>query len=821
MRRHLAACAALLMLAGSPAGAEYGGGYSPVFTAPTPLAADNTNRIATTEWVNTFFSTAGFTAPGSGGLTRTFAARFLDEYDASDYSTLPQAITAAVAASKSLFMPCGTYTITTLTIPVGFVIRGAGAQCTSIRTTTTTGDVVTIGGDYVTISGVQFTAASARSSGYMVNATAVSNLTLRDSYISDANSPSQMLVGNGTASIIIDNCIISTPLNGVGLTIGSGAGSGGVDLHVRRTRFFSSTGARAFANILLTNLGDLTMNNVTMVGAATNMSIAPTTGQFVAFVKGDLVWFDNATTGLNITPTGTAFAREIIFENGWFGNNVTGVIIGRAATATVNGVVFANNSFLNTSYGLSADATGGISNIRVIGGYASAHGNTAFNFNNISGVEMHHVKIGAYAGATFNALGIALAGTTDNVYINDSDVTGNTTAMTNTASGGTIRFRNSPGLTSTAWTVADGGTGAVTLTGLLQGNGTGAVTGIANSSTVGQVLRVTGASTYAWGALSLSTAAAITGTLPVGNGGTGITAFGTGVATALGVNVGSAGAFVTFNGALGSPSSVGTMPAHTLGGTIAGGGNQINNIIIGTTTPLSGSFTTLTATGVVTTSLTSSAGTGAVTAVSSSLTRTTTSGTTDDDITVAVTFTDNGTTNPASTVGLKVTPTYSNANNTTTFNSGLQIQGQVTANTTAYDGIRSGLTIFSGTLGTYNAFHAQGPSGSPTTKRAFLADSGAGSIVQNDTTASTTTATGSIINAGGIGNAGAYVGGTYVQTGAVAVGSLPACGAGTKGARHFVTDANAAFTAGIGAVVAAGGANNVPVTCDGTSWRIG
>lgn len=47
----------------------------------------------------------------------------------------------------------------------------------------------------------------------------------------------------------------------------------------------------------------------------------------------------------------------------------------------------------------------------------------------------------------------------------------------------------------------------------------------------------------------------VTGTLPVANGGTGITSFGTGVATALGVNVGSAGAFVTFNGALGTPSS--------------------------------------------------------------------------------------------------------------------------------------------------------------------------------------------------------------------------------------------------------------------------
>ncbi len=80
---------------------------------------------------------------------------------------------------------------------------------------------------------------------------------------------------------------------------------------------------------------------------------------------------------------------------------------------------------------------------------------------------------------------------------------------------------------------------------------------------------------------------------------------GTGVLTALGVNTGTAGAFVVNGGALGSPSSAGTMPAFTLGGTIAGGGNQINNTIIGTSTPLAGTFTTLNATtslGIVNTS---------------------------------------------------------------------------------------------------------------------------------------------------------------------------------------------------------------------------
>lgn len=91
--------------------------------------------------------------------------------------------------------------------------------------------------------------------------------------------------------------------------------------------------------------------------------------------------------------------------------------------------------------------------------------------------------------------------------------------------------------------VANGGIGAATLTGLAQGNGTGAFTAITNSSTAGQTLRVTGASTYAWGALDLADADAVTGTLPVGNGGTGLASVG-GDVTLLGSN-GSANIYYT------------------------------------------------------------------------------------------------------------------------------------------------------------------------------------------------------------------------------------------------------------------------------------
>ena len=83
----------------------------------------------------------------------------------------------------------------------------------------------------------------------------------------------------------------------------------------------------------------------------------------------------------------------------------------------------------------------------------------------------------------------------------------------------------------------------------------------------------------------LTTAASTTVTPAVGS----ITGLGTGVATALAVNVGSAGAFVTFDGALGTPSS-GTVTNLT-------GTASINiNGTVGATTPTTGNFTTVTAT---------------------------------------------------------------------------------------------------------------------------------------------------------------------------------------------------------------------------------
>lgn len=129
-----------------------------------------------------------------------------------------------------------------------------------------------------------------------------------------------------------------------------------------------------------------------------------------------------------------------------------------------------------------------------------------------------------FTGLTLTSLTGLLQGNgaTALTAITDSSTVGQTLRVTgaSTYAWGALDLADTDAVTGLL-PVGNGGSGAGTLTGLLQGNGTSAFTVVTNSSTVGQVLRVTGAASYAWGAVDLADTDAVTGLLAIANGGTG------------------------------------------------------------------------------------------------------------------------------------------------------------------------------------------------------------------------------------------------------------------------------------------------------------
>lgn len=113
--------------------------------------------------------------------------------------------------------------------------------------------------------------------------------------------------------------------------------------------------------------------------------------------------------------------------------------------------------------------------------------------------------------------------------------------------------------------------------------------------------------------------------------------------------------------------------------------------------------------------------------------------------------------------------------------------------------------------------------GTPSATNYALANDSTGNITVNAETGGVVAlSVNSVVGLTASASAIVVTAGLPVQTVEIAVGSLPTCNAGAAGSRSSVNDSNAAsFTAGIGAVVAAGGTTHVPVYCDGTNWRIG
>jgi hypothetical protein len=295
---------------------------------------------------------------------------------------------------------------------------------------------------------------------------------------------------------------------------------------------------------------------------------------------------------------------------------VTAAAYGSASktlTATVNAqgqltvLAETNIAIANTQVsGLGTMSTQDASNVTITGG-------------TLNSVTIGGTTAGAVTGTTitantqFTGAGTGLTGTATSLSIGGNAATATSaTTATNLAGGaaGSVSYQTASGATTFLAAGTDGfvlklaagvptwaATTSGTVTSVAQSFTGGLISVGGSPITTSGTLALTVAGTsggipYFSSATTWATSAALAANALVIGGGAGVapstTTTGTGVVTALGVNVGSAGAVVVNGGALGTPSS-GTVTNLT-------GTASINiNGTVGATTPAAGTFTTLSA----------------------------------------------------------------------------------------------------------------------------------------------------------------------------------------------------------------------------------
>lgn len=290
--------------------------------------------------------------------------------------------------------------------------------------------------------------------------------------------------------------------------------------------------------------------------AGTLTSTAPSGSNYIVQVGNSRV--SNASTGeFVVTPMGGRIATS--------GGTGTVTVVSSGSLTSTALVTGGGTTTLQTpSATATMDASGNISTpgTMTVGNAATTAGAIALTQGTTQSAGTTNITIQAPTSVTSYVMTLPGAVGGANTYL--KDVAGNGVLSWATASGaGTV--------TNTA--------GALTASALMVGNGTNDSKVLASLGTTTTVLHGNAAGLPTFGSVAI---------------GSDVSGLGTGIATALAVNTGSAGAPVLFNGALGTPSS-GTVTNLT-------GTASINiNGTVGATTPAAGSFTTLTSSGLVTT----------------------------------------------------------------------------------------------------------------------------------------------------------------------------------------------------------------------------
>jgi hypothetical protein len=381
-------------------------------------------------------------------------------------------------------------------------------------------------------------------------------------------------------NITLTGAVLAGAWNGSTIAVAYG-GTGATTLtgYVKGTGTAALTASATIPNTDITGLGTMSTQNAS--------AVAITGGTANSLILGGTTAAAATVTTLRIDSTlslagATGTSGQVLTSNGASAPTWQNI----AGSGTVTSVdVSGGTTGLTTSGG----PVTGSGTITLAGTLAIANGGTGATTDSAARTALGLGTMAVQAASSVAITGGSINGTSlgattaGSAKVTTLDVASGLTLATLAGTSGQVLTSAGAGFVPTWATPTTGTVTSVSFT--------GGVVSVATATTT-PALTIAGTSggvPYFSSATTWATSAALAASALVVGGGAGVApstiTTGTGVVTALGVNVGSAGALVTFNGALGTPSS-GTVTNLT-------GTASINiNGTVGATTPAVGQFTT-------------------------------------------------------------------------------------------------------------------------------------------------------------------------------------------------------------------------------------
>ena len=384
---------------------------------------------------------------------------------ANDTTAFTDAHTALPASGGTIIIPPGTYLINPTIFTKSVVLRGEGTSASVLKSSISTGDLITFKGAKSWAYDVGFDSISTKTAGAYIKFDAswyggVENIYATKHYIGIDIDGS---IGVDVSSLhFIDGTSDTISTGGAYVRVGKTSYCGGVNID-KVTSDINVPANKPTNGILLHYIDVATITNVLTIHCINGIQYAPAAGQFCALVKVDNCDFDTGVKGIFVNPVAGSKVLRCTVGNTWVGANSSDGI-------DVNGVAGAVDGFHCT--GLIAISNGGLG--------CNVHGANAKNVtfshcqsagNALSGLQLtagaNASWMGGTLGATDEAAGNTLLGAAIELgcsgYVRGAKMDGNGSGVISNAAPTTfVTSDNSPYLREVFISSVTSGTGALT-----------------------------------------------------------------------------------------------------------------------------------------------------------------------------------------------------------------------------------------------------------------------------------------------------------------------------------------------------------------------